>query len=281
MATRLQSFLASSIGKKICMSVTGLVLTVFLIAHLAGNLLLYADRDGGAFTAYAHKLHGTPLLLYGSEIALIGLFAVHIALALRLAMQNREARPQPYRMRAARRSKSIGGSFMVVTGLFILVFLVIHLLDFRLAAESPDDLAPMVVSRLSSGWGAAIYLVGVGAVLLHLSHAVRSALQTMGANHPRYNELLRRAGLGLAVVLGVGFASFPLVLFVAPDTFARTESQASTRGGDPPSRAARGAHAEPSAVDALSLSPTAPSPTGGPPPAQLLARPDTAGSPSR
>jgi succinate dehydrogenase / fumarate reductase cytochrome b subunit len=102
---------------------------------------------------------------------------------------------------------------MFITGAVILGFVIIHLLDFRLRERAPDGLAAMVVRRISQPAGALIYLVGVVALGIHLSHAVRSALQTLGVNHPRFNPTLRKASLALALLLLVGFAAFPVVLF--------------------------------------------------------------------
>lgn len=205
--------LRSSLGRKLFVAITGLALVGFLIAHLAGNLLIYADEDGAAFGAYAAALEGNPLLPL-AEILLAALFVAHIALAVRVSLQNREARPQRYRGRAWHGGRTPGSATMILTGLVVLVFLLIHLNDFRIGKGPPEELAGEVKARLSGGAGFLIYVVGVGALTLHLSHAVQSALQTLGANHPKYTRLLRAAGLGLALVLGLGFLTFPLVLFL-------------------------------------------------------------------
>jgi succinate dehydrogenase cytochrome b subunit len=94
---------------------------------------------------------------------------------------------------------------------------VIHLLDFRLAAGPLDDLAPMVVARLSSPIGAAIYFVGVGALGVHLWHAFQSLFQTLGLHHPRYRQLIQRAGYGVAGVFALLFWLFPAFCMLQPD----------------------------------------------------------------
>jgi len=212
MLSRLGSFLSSSIGKKMLMSVTGLLLVGFLVVHLAGNFLIFADENGAAFNAYGNTYHENPAFLYTAEVVLIALFATHIWLAFRTSIDNREARRERYAIRATAGRSSVASSSMLITGAIVLVFLVIHLLDFRLSSEATEDLARSVKSRLSSPLGGAIYLLGVLALGVHLSHALKSALQTLGVSHPRLTPLIQRATLGLAVLLFLGFASFPVVM---------------------------------------------------------------------
>jgi succinate dehydrogenase / fumarate reductase cytochrome b subunit len=212
MQSRLGSFLSSSIGKKLVMALTGLALVGFLIVHLAGNLLLFKGDHGEAFNGYSKTLESNPLLIV-AEIGLALLFIAHIYLAFRTTLENREARTQAYSIRSSLGSRTIASSSMFITGAVILGFVIIHLLDFRFRERAPDGLAAMVVRRISQPAGAIIYLVGVVALGIHLSHAVRSALQTLGVNHPRFNPTLRKASLGLALLLLVGFAAFPVVLF--------------------------------------------------------------------
>jgi len=205
-------FLTSSIGKKTFMALTGLALVGFLVVHLAGNLTLFGSD--AAFNAYAAKLESYGLLLTAAEIGLAGLFAVHVASALRLARENHAARPVGYSVRADMGKRTIGSASMLITGLVVGAFVVVHVLDFRVPklAGNIDDLAVAVRTRLSSPLGALIYLVGVGALGLHLSHAVQSALQTLGINHPRWTPVLRALARALTLVLTLGFASFPILL---------------------------------------------------------------------
>jgi succinate dehydrogenase / fumarate reductase cytochrome b subunit len=202
----------SSIGKKLLVAVTGLLLIGFLVVHLTGNLLIYGPEEGAAFGKYAETLESSPLLPV-AEILLAALFVAHIAMALRVTTQNRDARASRYRIRSWHGGRTPGSATMVVTGLVVLVFLLIHIYDFRLQKDDPHELAEMVRARLGGGVGFLIYVVGVGALTLHLSHAAQSALQTLGINHPKYTPALRALGVVLALALGVGFVSFPLVFF--------------------------------------------------------------------
>ncbi|MFN0007550.1 MAG: succinate dehydrogenase cytochrome b subunit [Planctomycetota bacterium] len=210
--------MSSSVGKKYVMAVSGLLLVGFLIAHLAGNLLIFSDKDGAAFDSYAHLLESNPLLPL-AELALGLLFVVHIAMALRVSFQNRDARSQGYAVRADLGRRTIASGSMLITGLLVLVFLLIHLYDFRIGKllddPPPSSLAAFVKERLATPVGAAIYLAGVAALALHLRHAFRSAFQSLGANHPHLNPALEKVGIALAILLGLGFAAFPIVFLVA------------------------------------------------------------------
>ena len=207
-------FLTSSIGKKTFMALTGLGLVGFLVVHLAGNLTLYASNE--AFNAYAETLESYGILLNIAEVGLLGLFAVHIAVALRLSNENKNARPTAYQVRNSMGRKSIGSSSMLITGLIIGAFVVIHVIDFRIAKLTGDidDLALAVRERLGSPVGASIYLVGIIALGVHLSHAIQSAFQTLGGNHPKWSPILQGAARGLAAILTLGFASFPVILLL-------------------------------------------------------------------
>jgi succinate dehydrogenase / fumarate reductase cytochrome b subunit len=101
---------------------------------------------------------------------------------------------------------------MLITGLVIAGFLVIHLLDFRIAKIGKDEysMAAMVRERLSSGLGAGVYMVAMLALCLHLRHAFQSALQTLGLNHPRWTPLVQKISIALALFLALGFASIPM-----------------------------------------------------------------------
>lgn len=192
------------------MAVTGLLLVGFLVLHLLGNLSLYRDADGAAFGAYAQALNDLGPLLWLSEIGLLALFLVHIALGLQVSLQNRDARRAGYRERANHGGRTVGSGSMPITGILVGIFVVIHVIDFRVKADSPADLAEMVRTRLSQTMGALIYIGGILALGVHLSHGFASAFQTLGLNHPKYTPALRVAGYALAALLTLGFLSFPL-----------------------------------------------------------------------
>ena len=215
MLSWLRRTLQSSIGKKVLMACTGLGLIGFLIGHLAGNLTLFADSEGEAFTAYATALNSNPALPV-VEIGLTLLFLAHIVLAFSVTRENREARKQGYTLRNDHGARTPGSRSMMITGVLIAVFIVIHLIDFRFQKpplEEMSALSGMVKSRLAGTLGFLIYLGAMVPLTLHVSHAFQSALQTLGINHPKYNPLIKAVSIGLALIIDLGFASFPLVYF--------------------------------------------------------------------
>ena len=104
----------------------------------------------------------------------------------------------------------------------------VHLIDFRFAERHPDGLAHMVVERLSGPLGAVVYLVGVVALGVHLWHACQSVLQTLGFYHPRYRPMVVKAGWAVAVLVGLGFATFPLVIFTAPQSLGQPATESAS-----------------------------------------------------
>lgn len=219
MLSRLGAFLRSSLAKKALMAATGLALIGFLIAHLAGNLTLFVDRKGEAFTNYAQGIEDLGLLVLVAEVVLLVLFVVHIGLGMRTAIENREARPVRYKDLAPKGQRTWSSMTMIASGAVVLVFIVIHVLDFRLSGsplEHPDPqaLPRMVVERLTSPIGATIYLVGVVVLGFHLWHGFQSLMQTLGLRDARYAGLIRGIGMALALILGAGFAAFPIVFAI-------------------------------------------------------------------
>ena len=205
--------LASSIGRKAVMAVTGLGLVGFLVEHLYGNLKLIPffgeTTGGGSFTEYREHLHDWGWLLKVAEVGLFALFLCHIFLALRLTLDNMAARKQRYVVRSDRGAKTFGSASMFYTGALILGFLIFHLLDFRFNAEYQEAPEATVAAELSEPGHAVVYILVALAIGAHLSHGFRSAFHTLGVNHPRWNPLLKYAGWGLSALLTVGFAAIP------------------------------------------------------------------------
>lgn len=215
--------LSTTVGQKILMALTGLSLCGFLVAHLGGNLKLYAGEQ--SFNDYAHALHSLGPLLAAAEVGLFATFALHIGLAISTAAMNRIARQKDYAVKETKQGVFIlpnGGAsnWMMLTGLLVLVFLATHILDMKLKANPGVDYSPAmnaekiveneyhaVKAVLSTPLNAAIYMIGLVALGIHLSHGVRSALQTLGINHKRWNLLLKIGGILFAWGIAIGFMS--------------------------------------------------------------------------
>jgi len=205
-------FLNSSIGRKYVMAVTGLSLTLFLLVHMAGNLTLYAGND--AFNEYAELLESNPLLPL-AEAGLLVLFVVHILFAVLLTGRNKGSRSEKYQSSLGMGAKTVASTTMWITGPVLLVFLVIHIWDFRISKELVEeyDLAQMVVDRLRHPVGFMIYTASIGMVGLHMWHAFQSAFQTLGVAHPRYRALIQNTGRLITALLVAGFGGIPFYLF--------------------------------------------------------------------
>ena len=202
--------LATSVGRKIVMGLTGLLLVGFLVEHLIGNLELFRDEDGAAFDGYVEFLQGFGPLLTVAEIGLALLFLCHIYLGLRLTLENRQARKERYAVRADRGAKTAASASMHVTGALLLGYLIKHLLDFRFDGDFLDGPAQSVKETLSQPGHALFYLGAVVVLGMHLRHGFRSAFQSIGASHPKLDPLLEKAAVAIAILFALGFAAFPI-----------------------------------------------------------------------
>ena len=217
----------SSVGKKILMAVTGFIWFGFLVAHMAGNLKAFMGAE--AFDHYAEFLRevGDPLfprttLLWIARVILIAALVVHAVMAWQTSRQSREARNTKYRQ-AENLSFSYTSGLMRVGGVVILLFLTFHILHMTTGTLHPDFREGAayhnLVTGLSSPFIAAIYVVAMVAVGLHLYHGVWSLFQTLGANHPKYAHLRRPFAVAMAVLVFVGFITIPVAVvagFLAP-----------------------------------------------------------------
>jgi succinate dehydrogenase / fumarate reductase, cytochrome b subunit len=218
----LQKAFSSSIGSKFLIAFTGLALLVFLVAHLAGNLLFIAGPD--AFNEYSHKLISNPLV-YVAELGLLAVFVLHIFKTIALVAGSYSARPQRYakkkwaKSKNDRSRKSLSSSTMILTGTIVLLFVVTHLATFKFGTyyETPEgirDLYRLQLAVFSNPGYVAFYLVAMGVIVFHLWHGASSAMQSFGIDSPTWTPRVRLMGRGLAVSLGLGFAILPIYTFI-------------------------------------------------------------------
>ena len=213
---------SSSIGSKFLIALTGLFLLIFLIGHLAGNLLFIAGPD--AFNHYSHNLTSNPLV-YVAEIGLVVLFVLHIFKTVGLYAGSFAARPERYakkkwaKTKNDRSRKSLASSTMILTGTITLVFVVTHLATFKYGAyyenaEGIRDIYRLQLAVFSNPAYVAFYLVAMTVIAFHLWHGVASALQSFGLDSPTWTPRLLLLGRGVAVILGVGFAILPVYTLI-------------------------------------------------------------------
>ena len=213
---RMKFFFTSTLGQKVLVAVTGFGLLGFLTIHLTGNMLMYAGGD--AYNHYAETLHANKLIPL-VEVGLLVCFALHVLLSLMLKAHSVSARPEKYESLRTKQDAPwyAPSKTMVVTGVVILAFLLLHLWDVRVPrllgwnVGSELDHTFKVLRNVVSG---PVYLVASLLVGYHVSHGFQSAFQTLGLRFPAWSTFLSRAGIVIALVAAVGFASLPVYAFL-------------------------------------------------------------------
>ncbi len=225
--TSVATFAGSSVGKKVFVAITGLMLFSFVIIHLLGNLTLFIPDGGEAFNHYAHflesLLHGW--LIYVFEVGLIAAFLVHAVFAITVAYRDkRRARPQKYAMvknAGGKSRKSLASRSMIITGPIILIFLVLHVNMFKFAdhpmvsyhGTEMKDIYTVVDQAFSVPWIVIAYVAVMMMLGMHLWHGVWSAFQSLGWNSDRHITVLTRLSWAAGFVLGLGFLVLPIFMY--------------------------------------------------------------------
>jgi len=214
MSSRLRGF-DSSVGMKILIGVTGLALVLYLIVHIAGNLMVFGGPS--LFNKYAYTLEGNPLIPV-IEIGLLLIFLVHVYKTVTMFLSNQQARPTRYAMkkRADYTSrKSFASSTMIFTGLWLLIFIIIHVKAFRYGTEYPwaeggRDLYRLEIENFANPLIVVFYVLSMLVVGSHLWHGASSAFQSLGLDNPRWTPRIRATGKVLAVVITGGFITIAI-----------------------------------------------------------------------
>lgn len=215
----------SSVERKIWVAVTGAFLCVFLVVHLAGNVILFLppDEARATYNAYSAFLVGNPLIKVVSYV-LYAAVLKHVAVSIILARRNRAAAgPKRYLRDEPAQTSAWASRNMMALGLVLLLFLVLHMRTFWYEyhfgtlgtdAQGHRDLYAVVVEAFSRPWYVAIYVASMAALGLHLVHGVGSAGTTLGVNRPRDAKIVRRAGIAFALVTSLAFAALPLWMYL-------------------------------------------------------------------
>jgi len=218
---------ASSLGKKYLMAATGLVLFLFVLAHLAGNLQIFLGPE--AINRYGHFLQTNAELIWPARIALLLMVGVHLWAAGKLTAENWAARPQSYAEYHSPGS-TYASRHMLMSGLIVLVFIIYHILHYTVQAQAVNligrdfaelvdsekrhDVFRMMVIGFSNGWVSGFYIVGVGLLCLHLSHGASSMFQSLGWRSEGYRAYLDTVARVVAVLLFLGYASIPVAILL-------------------------------------------------------------------
>ena len=214
------SLARSLIGKKIIMAGTGLVLFLFVVGHLLGNLKVFEGPQ--KFNAYAEGLRtvGAPFfgrgqLLWTARVVLLASVLAHLWAALAVTRASWQARPVGYR-RLETSETTYAARTMRWGGVIILCYLVYHLLDLTFGSVNPSfvpgDVYHNLVVSLARAPVSAAYVVAVIAVALHVYHGLWSAFQTLGLNRPPTSGWRRGVAAAVAVLIGGGYIAIPLAV---------------------------------------------------------------------
>jgi len=219
----------SSITKKVIMALAGLFLITFLFVHLGINLtvLLPGSETAEAkeiFNIAAHFM-GTNILIKVFEVVLFGGVLIHILYGLIVQIQNWLARPKRYKVEGWSHTSPFS-KFMIHTGALIFIFLVIHLMDFYIKAKflgeigtvfydgkEYHDMGALVLEKFQYLGFVIAYLVALLFLGFHLHHAFQSAFQSLGLNHSKYTPFLKGLSTVISIILPVGYAIIPLVIY--------------------------------------------------------------------
>lgn len=211
----------SSLGKKYIMAISGMLLFLFVIGHMLGNLQIFLGKE--TINAYAHFLKSNPEILWTGRIGLFVLAVLHITTALQLAAANRRARPVGYddgRVYGA----SFASQAILFSGLIVFAFIIYHLLHFTVGVIQPDaltyratlagepvhDVYRMMVMGFQNPWISIIYIICMGLLCLHLSHGVSSMFQSLGWKKRAYATAIDRLAKGAALVIFLGNCAIPI-----------------------------------------------------------------------
>ena len=219
----ISDFSHSSVGRKIIVAVTGVILILFVIGHLLGNLQIFLGPEW--INAYSQHLRDLGPLLWLIRAFLLTTVILHIYFTILLAIENRRARPERYIDRQYVKA-SWASRHMVVSGLVVLAFIIFHLLHFSGRKFNPQfpplkldpldryDVYSMMVYGFQNVYVSSFYIVGLFLLTLHLTHGSSSFFQSLGLNNQRLTPRLAIGGRILAWLLFIGYTSIPIAVLL-------------------------------------------------------------------
>lgn len=206
----------STVGRKILMAITGILMVLFVVVHMLGNSTIFF----GGLNAYAEHLHALPPLVWAFRLAMLTFLAVHVIYGIQLTVENSAANPQGYAVKRQIKA-NFSSENMIWTGVLIFLFIGYHILHFTMrvmpdvsafAGQVPGDVFGMVVTSFSHAAVALIYVAAMVALFLHLKHGIQSFFQTMGWTSDRSLPVIVKIGAVAAVVFLIGYSSIPVTI---------------------------------------------------------------------
>jgi succinate dehydrogenase / fumarate reductase cytochrome b subunit len=211
--SRALTFYSTSIGKKVVMAITGLILYGFVIGHMLGNLQVFIGA--GQMNQYAAMLKANSALLWGVRLVLLATVILHIVAATQLTRMSQRSRPEGYYYKDVIQA-DYAARTMRWSGLIIAVFVIYHLLHFTVGTVHPQFDAHDVYRNVISGfrvWPVSLfYTIAMVALAFHLWHGVWSMFQTLGLINPKSDKIIRRLAAIATLAIVVGFISLPMAV---------------------------------------------------------------------
>ena len=210
-----RSYCRSNVAQKAVMAVTGAILFLFIIGHLAGNLQMFAGRE--RINAYAAFLKGTGELLWVARGTLLVAVALHIVASAQITIANWRARPVGYAFKRDIET-TYAAKTMIISGPLILVYVIYHLMMFNFLVTGPGysetDVYGNVVKAFQVPAIAGVYILAMLMLGMHLYHGIWSMLHTLGLSNPRYHKLRRIVAPAIGMLIAAGYISIPLAVLV-------------------------------------------------------------------
>jgi succinate dehydrogenase / fumarate reductase cytochrome b subunit len=210
-------FWASTNGKKAVMAVTGVVLFLFVLFHMIGNLQVFEGPEQLNF--YGLALRRFPEALWAVRCILLLCVVLHIVASVQLALLKKAARPVGYAVRQNVNS-DYSSRTMYWSGPILLAFIIYHLLHFTAGYVTPGftfvegDVYHNVIAGFSLWWVSAWYIFAMILLAFHIRHGAWSMFQSLGMNHPRHTPILKKLASSLAIVIAFGYISIPVCVLL-------------------------------------------------------------------
>lgn len=230
----LKRLFQSSIGRKFLMAGSGVVLVLFVIGHMVGNLQVFLGPE--SLNRYAHLLQSNRELLWVVRLTLLGMVALHVWSALSLSLENKAARPVEYEHAKPPFGSTLASRSMLLGGVVVACFLFFHLLHYTAKVEAVNfagrafagdpfsftledgtktfDVHKMVVLGFSKPLVSLFYMLGVGCLCLHLSHGVNAMFQSLGLRNYSWSPRIQCAARAIAIALCIGYLAVPLSIML-------------------------------------------------------------------
>lgn len=217
------AFYRSSIGRKFIVAITGVIMIVFIVGHLLGNLQIFLGPEW--VNGYAEHLRELGPLLWLVRVILFLTVVLHIYFTVQLAIENKRARPKKYARKETVKA-SLASRHMVVSGLVVFAFIVFHLLHFTGRQFNPQfpllkndplnhyDVYSMMVYGFQNVYVSVFYIVGLFLLTLHLTHGASSFLQSLGLNDQKLTPRFAFLGRLFAWLVFFGYTSIPVAVLL-------------------------------------------------------------------